>query len=552
MDVNPTFAPKQVDIINLIDLYRSNKFQGAETDDNGRRRIFINIGDTPSLTTSKRIDLDTKDIRVISEDGNYLAAWLLQKELKIWMKQQGFGADLNWMVLNLPRYGHIVLKKVRGGLGRVNLQSFWVDPTVSRLEDSPQIEEYLYSPEQLQRVSRELKWSEAGTQRILDEEPDEDNKYKVLSQYDPLGEGNNLHIVSKIGETNGVVLFEGKLSETPYREHKWEDVPGRWLGRGVFETLFENQIIKNKNANQFDSAKEWTSKQIFQTRDSGINRNLLGQVDNGEILRVDSEITDVPNNERNLSGFQYADQVVDDNTRDRSFSQDIIRGERPPAGTPLGTSRLQAASAGEYFDFQRESFGMFIKKLIVEDIIPEFRKKKSAKHIFNLIGDIEGLEKIDRLIVNARTNEKILNRLSSNGVLPTRDELRLMRGLESDRVKSREGRQIEIPDGFYDDLEFKVDVLITSEQLDISAQQSTRFTLIQLIASNPGVLKDPRTRKMLLRLAEISGISAEELITPEEEGLEQTALNLGAEKGGSLARPPAPVPGATAQVTQTL
>src|SRR3990167_11477305 len=43
----------------------------------------------------------------------------------------------------------------------------------------------------------------------------------------------------------GLVLFEEEVDELPYREHHYDRVTGRWLGMGVVEYLFDNQIKRN-------------------------------------------------------------------------------------------------------------------------------------------------------------------------------------------------------------------------------------------------------------------------------------------------------------------
>ncbi len=102
IDINPSFARRQKDIVNLIDYYWLSKYQGGVLDATGFRKSFYNIVINPVEIASKMIDLDTKDIRFIAEEGqSYYPAWLMGKEFKNWIKdkknqdRKTFGQFLN-------------------------------------------------------------------------------------------------------------------------------------------------------------------------------------------------------------------------------------------------------------------------------------------------------------------------------------------------------------------------------------------------------------------------------------------------------------------------
>lgn len=42
---------------------------------------------------------------------NSIWSWLMDKDLKHWMKESGFGKTLNDIFFNLPIYGSVVLKR---------------------------------------------------------------------------------------------------------------------------------------------------------------------------------------------------------------------------------------------------------------------------------------------------------------------------------------------------------------------------------------------------------------------------------------------------------
>ncbi len=59
----------------------------------------------------------------------------------------------------------------------------------------------------------------------------------------------------------------------------------------------------NEIVNHQVKSSHWASKMIFQTRDDSIQRNVLTEVKNGEILTVDNPLEQVNNREQNLPAY---------------------------------------------------------------------------------------------------------------------------------------------------------------------------------------------------------------------------------------------------------
>ena len=81
------------------------------------------------------------------------------------------------------------------------------------------------------------------------------------------------------------------------------------MGIGRIEILFDNQVRTNEISNQQAKSSYWSTLRIWQTRDEGINRNLLTDVVNGEILNVESEVSQIDMSDRNLA---YYNQEIQD------------------------------------------------------------------------------------------------------------------------------------------------------------------------------------------------------------------------------------------------
>ena len=534
LKTNPSFAERTKDILDLIDLYWVSKYRDSDTDSLGFKKTFYNIVNFPVETNSKMLDLDTKDIKLMAEDwASYWASWLMGKELKMWMKEMQFGKQLNKYALNFPKYGHLVVKKVDDDVELVPLQNLIFKPDAKDISNIPIIEKHSYSPNELKMEAKKRGWDKNIAEKAS-KSPDEDGNVIVYEVYCPQGfledEENNYFIITEDAEEE---MFSAKKTECPYKELAWERLDGRCLGRGQVEKLFEEQIYLNRIGNYKAEGLHWTSKHFFQTKDTGIASNLLTSVENGEILIVNSELTPVAVEERNLHTYREEEQKWEENVTRRTFAREPITGGRAPAGTPLGSTIIQTKQASDYFEQKKEELGMFIKEILWDWILPEFKKQKRSEHkilMKNILeGDEGNSEKLHKLLLSHR-----MNKLTAERHLDP-EQTKIVRGIQSEIIKNEE---ITIPKGFYDNLKYKIDIVITGEQIDLQSRMTTLQTIFQVLGSNPTILQDKRVKKIFYRMMDLSGINPEDLQLDEEPSLEET---ISAQRGGSIAAPkPAP------------
>jgi len=555
---NPSYAPTQKDLLELIELYLNSQFKTGNRDSEGLKKHFYNISNFRCAVGSKATDIDTKDIKLIAEEGqSYYPAWFLGKGLRMWMKEKKFGQLINKIIYTLPKYGTVVIKTIQGEPILVRLANLFEDPTADSLEESGfVIERHLYTPQELRKRNwenieeviadwrkKQGKISKKKEDRFIEIwERCGEAKNEWLKEGEEEGYSNALFVVyHKAGKGQGLVLHKTEISELPYREVHWEKVPGRWLGKGVMEIMFENQIRMNELVNLKAQGLRWSSLHIFQSRDEMVNRNLLVDTVNGEVLRVRSEITPVAVEERNLAAYSQDETRWDMNSDQKTFSYDVVRGQRAPAGTPLGSSVLQTQMATGYFKMKQEDIGMFLRNLLLDVIIPAFKKKNKGEHILNFMGDEAEIEKLDGLIVGVRTERKILDFLAKKRTIPSARFVSLIRSIEEERLNKTDQRYIKIPKGFYDNIKYKVDIVITGEQRDLSAKIATLQTVLTIIGSNPTILQDPRTRKVFNKILDYAGVSPLEMGKPEgERGLSRLLTETTAQRGGGISKPPVP------------
>ena len=525
---NPGYAQTLPRVIDLIESYTNSRFRNNDYDASGWRKPFYNIVENPWLVAAKMIDLDTKNVQVIAEEGHSQhISHLFDKELKFYMKTKKFGKLLNEGTYNLPKYGHLAVKKVMEDIYNVYPGNLMYDPEAdSILKSSFLIERHWYSPSELEKMP----WDKAKIKEIVEEARKlEKKRLEVFERYSD--DGFSVIGGSDIGKQK--ILAKG-TQKPEYKEVKFEHIQGRALGRGQVERLFEPQIIQNESLGYLLKGLKWSSMHVFQSRDEQVKKNFLSDVEDGEIMTANSEILPVAMEERNLGAFRYIDTLLAQSIQTRSFSQDIIRGDRPPSGTPLGTSQLQAMMASGFFDLKREDLGMFWKDVIEDWIIPDFKKKNRKAHqmhILKLLGDDSGSEKYFNAILDHRTNIETMNQ-AQKGHIMSGAEIEVAKAVMADSVRNMD---MNLMEGIYDDFKYKIDVVITGEQIDLSSKITTLQVLLQLLFSNPMALQDNVIKRTVFKLMDWAGINPDEIMDLNTPSIQ----NMGApmQQGGSVSMP---------------
>jgi hypothetical protein len=555
---NPTFAPTMSDVYELIDLFSVSKFRDGDKDSLGYKKVFFNIVNFVVDVCAKMLDLDTKDIFLKAEEGqSYWNPWIMQKELKFWMKDKYFARQLNEWGLKWAKYGDLWVKKVGDDVKWVPPQNMIYRVNATDYRTIPLIERHEYGVDELRIVGKQAGWENieeviAGSSVSSQTQSQgttigvkEDNInsgiiiYEVWFPKGYLDEKSNWFVISK--GSNKILAEASK--DCPYKKLAWEAIPGRLPGRGRIEQLFEDQIYLNRIANYKSSGLHWTSKHIYQTRSTNIEKNLMTQVDDGEILITNSEINPIVNEERNLSAYTADEQRWGQNALNRTFTTESISGQRAPAGTPLGSTVIQTQQATAFYKQKREELAEFIKEILWDWVLPLFTNEKRNEHkilIQNLIDSDEESDKFFNLILSER-----MNKLRSKSKL-TPEQWEIRKSIQSELLKKED---LVIPKGFYDDLKYKIDIMITGEQLDVQARQATFMTIFQIMGSNPTIFQDKKALRVFSKMLDMIGISPKDIFDDEVPTMQNT---IGAQRGGSIASP-APAPTPTMQpATQTL
>ena len=552
IQIVPGFYFNQYDALNKIFFYYNSQFTSGAIDIDGDKKYFFNIVRNPCKVFTKAIDFDTKNIRLLTTGGgDPLKTWFMERDLKFWMRDKQFGKVLNRIFRDLPVYGSVVLKIVDGNPYFVDLRNFIVEQSADSLDHASYIIEiHNLTVPQFRKVGKEMKWGEGKIEETirLFREKKEASHIRVYERYGEVLEGNTWKYKrvywadvgedefddrgNMLAEHPGVELSSVEVSDHPYWEFHKDKIPGRWLGVGIVEELFEPQIKQNEIANLQSKSASWKALVVFQTRDPGFNRNLKTGVQNGEVLNVDSEVTQVNIHDNNLAFFNEETQKWLRNRDELTFSFDPIQGERSPAGTPLGSTQLSVGQTLSYFEGIQEEIAMDIKEMLYQVIIPQFEKEKSDEHVIRLVG--QDLETYIQMVKNDLVMKEII-RLSKDGTFINPEEKDSIELAVEASIRQEKEKLLTVPKGFYKDLKYDVDIDITGESVDTRVRYATRFAILQAITSDPTMTKDPVKKKILYGMAEDGGINPNDIFGADME--ESVAPEIPGRAGGGVSVP---------------
>ncbi len=526
------FTFKQRDIVSdCIRLYNS-KYKGGAEDTEGFRKYFKNILRNPCLVTSKAIAFDVSNIQVVAKPGSSKRmAWIFDRDFKYWVKTTGYTKIHGRIFEELPKFGSVVLKKAKGGYHFVDLRNLAVEQQADDLRSAEYvIEQHFYTPAQLRKTGWDKdKIEEVVAKHRNGEEPyirvverrgelpesivkegGDEEKYVYACVYAYMPENISLSRSKEMPTqaSGGIVIdiYEETEDMFPYREFHLEKIPGRWLGVGVVEINTDPQIRTNEITNLRAKSSFFASLNVWQTRDNTIDANLRNDVQNGQILKVLDRIERVPTEERNTYAWAEEEGGWARSRDENSMTYDVIRGERLPGNTPLGSAQLAAQMSMSYFEGIRKKIAADLKKFIREDVVGDFLAHNKLEHYVKLAG--EDYDKWVDLIIVQKTKLELLDYiLFQKGRIPSQAEYDIIKSVVTEKARVGKDVELSIPKNFYKDFDYDIDIVITGQERNTIAEAQNTQLVMQMIQQDSEVLTDPRKKRAFARILDALGLN---------------------------------------------
>jgi hypothetical protein len=549
IEITQGYDYNQYQTLRTVELYHNSRFETGNKDALGREKPFYNICKFRVNVATRATDMDTKNVKIMSESaGAYAQSFLLTLKNRNWMKRTAFAVFLNKLGHTRAKYGGVLVKKTQRD-SELNLHIMqWLNMITDQVDISNgvKIERHYYTPADLTAMagsgwdniqdaieaakkSREANVADQGRENRIpgavipvyevhgvlptcylagtSEKYPED--YGSEDEYE-----RQMHVVvldeSEKENTTGITLYAGIEEEDPYKYLPYEDVDGRGLGVGVIEDLFEAQVWTNYSVMQKKDMLDLAGKIIFQTTDQSIAaRNVLTDLENGSIITtaVNTSITQVNNVPAGMGGLAQLMSDWNEQAQDVTSTYPAILGQTPPHGTAF---RLQAGLVNEasaLFEYRRQEAGLFIQEIYRDWILPFLVGQ--IKNEKELVADLdpEELAVLSQAVADHEATktakEKILG-----GELVFAEDLDQLKQEAKSQFGGRGNRHaFSFAGTLFEDWEGMVDVDTTGEQYDRQALLSTLFQLFGSVAQNPQLLENPTAARIFNEIIETAGAS---------------------------------------------
>lgn len=538
----PGYAFNQYQTLKRIFLYLSNRYENGAYY-LGREKLFYNVVTPAVEVATKMLNIDSKDIKLIPlKPQSYFPTYLLEKELQQWLKTSEMGRILNQIAEEAPRFGSVLLEKTKTGARVCDLRRTMLDPSVDTAKESRFITtiEYMSDSELRKTGWKDVDIAIERFGNTQAAQPFEDNsgnlnimrsspQIKVYKRYGEVprwwldgGKSNemvrSLFIVAgpdflqrnQSGQATGelgVVLFKSEWrGDYPFKDFHYTKIKGRWLGMGVVEMLFDVQTRFNELKNQKRLSMELSTLHLFQTKDKLIVRNVLTDLENGDLIFSPNGIEPIANEERNLPAFQDEEAGYAQQVDKLTFAYEAVRGDTPPSTTTLGQTQIAVAQSTGVYAFKRQNLALMLRPFFNDLVMPQLLRDLTPEHIMRFTGSAQELQKLDDAAAELYANEEI-KKMALAGTAPTVEIQELLRQKAKDHYKKLgTNRFLKIKEQFYGGAEYDFDFNIDNEATDPNTSLQAIEKLFGFL-QNPAVLQDPRLKMLFYKAAEDMGIS---------------------------------------------
>jgi hypothetical protein len=587
IEVVPNYNFSQYQTVKKIHLYFNSHYEKGDYENvNGVlvKKVFHNLSRWRCEVATKMIDMDIKDFILVSNDPETdWNVYLLEKELKVWLKKNKMGQLLNEISRLLPIYGSVVIQKTKDGAQLIDLRHFYIDQSASSLEDARYILKRLLLSHQDMRKMGKAGWEHV--QEAIDKFSGKYSQGYDLQGVSTTSNGSNLYyegagtqvarpqgaplveVFERYGEVplswftnnstdddeyvmakycvagvdstvrneagnvvvqeDGIILYKEQIDELPFKEVHYTKTEGRWMGQGIVEILFENQRRINDAKNQEARGNEVGSLQIFQSEDDTIAQNVTTDLQNGEILRVKSLIQPIATEARNANSLQETIAKIEEHSDNLTFSRDVVSGDNPPSSATLGAVQIQTQQTTAVFDYKKENIGLFLGEFIQDLVFPQIEREINRTHIFRLAGSLQELQKLRKNYATNWANQKVIEHAihgdPTSPDMPDLDQTLFdtyyKQGLDAISLM---GDKIwtEVEDKFFKNLDYEVDIVTTGENKNIYSQINNGNALLMALAKDPTMATDPFKKKILFKVMSAMGWHMSELEDMDNEQLQ--------------------------------
>lgn len=547
----------QHDQITEIELYTNSRFVNGNKDDANKLKPFYNITTRLLINQQSAEDIDTKDM-VIETDYKdfYVQSFLLTKQNQKWMKESNFALTLNQMTEARGKYGGVLVKKVEDGdklsIEVVDLVSAITDPV--DILGGVKVLEHHFTPAQLKLKEKEgwkdvdaaIQYHSESNQSDVAEGENRDTFGDYIKVYEVHGVlpksfvdenadeyeySQQVHIICGLewgGEDadKSVPLFSEETDEQLFKYLPYRKVARRSLGWGVIEEARESQIWTNDAVYREKLAMEFAGTPILQSPvgNKMAGKNIRNTVPGTVLKHTDGKpYTSVNFTPGGLQYFTTLKQSWDQQVSRATSTTDVNTGAGLPSGTAYRLGALLNEEANKPFEKRREEMGIFLNEVYQDWVLPFLIRQLQQGGQMAAELSFEEMRVVDEDMARHTARNRIFAdyfagkynglSVSERWMRMADDEVRYQNEQRLALSRTKNKRYFDYPADYFDGATYKLTVNITNEQKVKAVYLETISNILNTVATNPNILKDPVLNQLFNQIMESAGYSPVELDT---------------------------------------
>lgn len=531
-------------LLDHIQSTLSEKFLGDYELDSGAERRFFDITKRACRLASANIDIDTRDIYVYNRNPkDKYRAVVLRELLNQYLKEIRFDILLNKTDDLLPEFGSIIWKKREDthDIELIPIYRLLISPSVSNIYNSHKIqsnyviEKHFLTIEELQNMVKNG-WNKKSVDEIISTlrkmflvgkqitticvyelhcEIPVDWTTDKNDDYSTDGEWKKYRIYAVCDEEIGNYgLYCNEEKEFPYLKLDYHTIPNRAVGQGIVETMFPLQETYNEKKNT-KLESERLGIRAYTTNDRTLEGNSINDLEDGDILYSKSGITRIDTNTPDTGIYQYELSNIEALARQNTNSLEAVSGEQMKTNTPYKSMKLEVELASKWFNRIKQDYGIFIKEVLLDWVLPELIKKYKGKKGQEAIIDIlseDAITDLCEMEVNKVLNKKIAE-LQLEGNILSQEQIEIIRQ-ELIQNNKPEQYQVAISDDIFN-IDYSLDITITGEnRVDLLEQKNNTLVALtqQLTAGRADEKIQKNINSLLNSIMDDYGVSGKETI----------------------------------------
>lgn len=318
--------------------------------------------------------------------------------------------------------------------------------------------------------------------------------------------------MNKDGQKVGRTLFKGPAQKGLFMVMLRDKIPGRALGYGGVEELFDPQVWANYSEITIAKLLEAASKIIFKTTDTTLkSKNAAGlkNLDNGEIVELAEghDVEQISTTPVNMELFQSASQLWNEQAKDMASATGATAGISPGQKTSFNALSLLTQQGLALHQYRQGKYAYFMGKVYQDWVLPAITKDLMNGKKFLAELSLKELQQVSKAVIECQMNDVIKKKILNGEEIIPSDMANVKQGLAKNFAAKGNKHFLELFKNEMKDIPTVVHISIKDKQKDLTAMANGIRGIIAQIIAAPGILQQPGMSDLFNQIIEASGLN---------------------------------------------